>query len=77
MTHGAHRGAYRGRFKDAKKATFHDQVCVFFYYFKEQTTLLCGSKVKRALVHDHFSTVVTRVMAATSSVPPLHTIWQL
>lgn len=36
MTHGAHRGAYRGRFKDAKKATFHDQVCGFFIISKNK-----------------------------------------
>lgn len=29
MTHGAHGGANGGRLKDAKKATFYDQVCVF------------------------------------------------
>lgn len=40
MTHGAHRGAYRGRFKDAKKATFHDQVCVFLLFQRANYTPL-------------------------------------
>lgn len=62
--------------KMLKRPLFIIRFVCFFHYFKEQTMLLCVLKVKRTLVQDHCRTVVAHAMAATSSVTPVHTIWQ-